>query len=124
MDNITQDIAQNETVKVMPNAETAADATVGEKEPLTEIIIGIPANSALMRVSVLTVNEDGVAEERAGEFNFEQLLASRAKVLQLKAAAENGGKINGRELGESSGTETKEEEGPTEEEPGRESEES
>ena len=124
MDNITQDIVQNETVKVMPNAETAEDATVGEKEHLTEIIIGIPANSALMRVSVLTVNEDGVAEERAGEFNFEQLLASRAKVLQLKAAAENGGKIDGRELGESSGTEAKEEEGPTEEEPGREGEES
>lgn len=121
MENIAQDTVQNEAVKPTSEAEPAA---VGEKEPLKEIIIGIPANSAMMRVTVLTVNESGIAEEKTGEFNFEQLLASRAKVLQLIAAAENGGKIDGGESGESSGTGSEEEARPTEEEPGREGEES
>lgn len=127
MENITQDVTQNETVKVMPNADNVVDVAAKEKEPMTEVIIGIPANTAMMRVTVLTVNDTGIAEEKTGEFNFEQLLASRAKVLQLMAEAENGGKIDGGESGESgesSGAEAEEEAGQTEEEPGREGEES
>lgn len=77
----------NEVVDVVATEEPA----VQPDGNLIEVIIGIPANSAMMRVSVLTVNENGQAEEKTGEFNFEQLLQSRAKYLQLLGRSESTG---------------------------------
>ena len=50
---------------------------------MKEVIIGIPPNTAMMKVSVLLVKENGETEEQIGQFDFEQILMSRIKYMQL-----------------------------------------
>ena len=50
---------------------------------LMEIVIGVPSNTALLKVTGLTMDESGEPKEFRGEFNLEQVLYSRAKFLQL-----------------------------------------
>jgi len=93
-----------------------------DQNGMKEIIIGIPPNTAMMKISVLLVKENGETEEQSGQFNFEQILMSRMKYIQLMDKVKNGSDGTDQETGETSarsggeeGASSKEEKGEVEE---------
>ena len=77
-------------------------ADVLSEKDLVECVIGIPVNAVLLKVSALTMDENGTITERGGKFDLEQIIAARAKYVQMAD-------LSGRTSGISDDPEEKEE---------------
>lgn len=78
-----------------------------------EIVLGIPKNAALIKISVLCMMPDGTLGEVSGRIDVEQIGIARARFLQLQGSLESSREEGGNEEEERS---TKEASGEREEE--------